>query len=1108
MKNTGFLPALALLLAAFVTICAPAGAQVTTSDIAGTVTDETGAVVPGATIKLIFPATGQEREATTNASGEYVFSQLPPGAYELSATAQGFRTARVENVHLQIAQRQVVNISLQLGQVTEQITVSASAAELAEPETASLGQLIEEREVRELPLNGRNYLTLGSLSPGVAPQIPSSQGPASFISATTQRSDRSILVGGNRESSNSYVIDGIDVRNPRVGDTSINPSLDAVQEFKIQRNFFKAEFGFLPSVINVATKGGSNQIHGSAFEFLRNENLDASNFFAPEAEPFKRNQFGFSLGGPVIKNKAFVFGNYEGLRQRLGVIQRGLFPTTTMLSGDFSGEPAIHDPLTFDESTQSRDPFPNNRVPESRINQVSRNFFEFIPETNAPTVQGANLTGTPVQELDDDQFNIRGDVLLTDKHSIFGRFSYQDAPLNPASLVPLGGRAVLSEGRNAMLQLTSTLSPTTVNVFRASYHFAFLFGQQVPVDRDIAAEIGITNVSSVPINFGVPNVAWQGFSSIGSDGLTQGNRINNYEIQDSISIIKGSHSIKIGGQVRQSRMFLDSDNSPRGSFTFSPVWTAQLGPDGAPLDGSGQPVADFLLGFPQAQSGAVGTTQTHFQFWQNALFIQDDWKVAPTFTINLGLRWEYVSPPLAEELNNISNVNFEADGSTNVGLQKFPILRQVRDTVVERDWNDFAPRVGFAWNPSFQNSSWVFRAGAGIYYDQTQANELQFMTNSPPTFTQQNQVFEGRGFPKAEFGVNSLPDVRRDPITPDFETPQGAFPFAIEERGDKPRVYMWTFSIQKTLGDNWLAEGAYVGSSGARLSKRFNGDADATPGVLFDVTPGVRRFPGITGILFSTNSGLSNFNALNLKLERRFAEGLSLLTAFSWSHSIDTDSAGSFGTPNLNPANFELDRGSSDFDIRNRWVTSLIYELPFGRGKRFGGNARGALNQLIGGWQFNAITSWQTGVNRSVTASNRSTIPFIAQRADATGIDPFSEFTTEDGRTIDPGENFGSGNSDLFFFNPNAFSQPAALRFGTSGRTLIEGPGFWNFDLSLFKNFQLNERFRLQFRSEFFNAFNNTQFNPPTMNVNSPNFGTLQSAQLPRVIQFGLRLDF
>jgi len=1084
----------------------PAQGQGAAAQIFGVVMDRTNAVLPGVHITVTNIETGVQRRAVSGHAGRYAVLQLPPGTYEMTFHREGFRPLGRWGIHLEVNQKARIDATMAVGTLATSILVLADT-DLKDPESASLTQTIPRRAIRDLPLNGRNYLRLGSLSAGVTPQIPPSQGPASFIGATTQRPGRSILVGGNRESSTSYLLDGVEIRNPRVGDTSLNPSLDAIHEFKIQRNFFSAEFGFAPAVVNIASRSGTNQWHGSAYEFLRNNRFDARNFFAKEPEPFKRNQFGFSAGGPLAENAVFIFGSYEGLRQRLGAVQRGRFPTTTMLSGDFTGQNTIHDPLSFDADAGTRDPFPNNVIPASRINRVSRNFFPFIPETDRPTVNGANLTGNPVEKLDDDQFHVRSDWIASPRHSLFGRVSWQDAPLSPASLAPLGGRQVIYKGTNETVQLTSTVSPRLVNHLRLSHHYAELFGQHVPVDRNLAAEIGVTGVSRVPRNFGVPAVAWQGFDSIGSDGLTQGSIMNRYEVSDTVSMIRGPHRIKFGGNLRQARLFLDSDNSPRGNFSFSPAWTAALGASGGPAPGTGHSVADFLLGFPQSQSGAAGTTQTHFRFWQSSLYIQDDWKLRPDLTLNLGLRWEYTSPPRAEELGNISAFNFAADGSSNAGLQKFPLLGQVRETVVTRDLTNFAPRVGLAWNPSFAKS-WAFRAGAGVYYDQTQMNELQFMTNSPPGFRQQNQVFEGRGLPKAEFGVNALPEVAIAPVSPGFETPQGSFLFAIEEDGAKPREYMWTFSVQKSVGDEWLAEAAYVGLQGRRLSKRFNADAAATPGVLQDVTPGVRRFPGISGVLFSSRSGKSQFHALNLKLERRFAKGFSVLAAFNWGHSIDTDSGGSFGTPNLNPANFQLDRGSSDFDIRRRFTASAIYELPLGKDRRYLRNASGLLNAVVGGWQLNTITVFQTGVQRSVTAPNRTTIPFISQRADHTGVNPDAPFQTADARTIRPGEDFSGTNPELFQLNPAAFAEPGPLRFGTSGRNIIAGPGFWNADLSLFKTASLTEQTTLQFRAEFFNAFNNVRFDPPNLNAGDPRFGRILSAQAPRIIQFGLRLEF
>ena len=1074
--------------------------QVNTSAIAGVVTDKSGSVVPNASVTVTQAATGLIRKVTTNEAGEYVVAQLSPGSYEVKIEASGFQQSVAKAVALAIAQRERVDFTLMVGAVSEQIEVTAHA-EIAETETASLGQLIETRVIKDLPLNGRNYLTLGALSPGVIPQIPSSQGPASFVSSTTGRSDRSILIGGQRESSTSYLLDGVELRNPRVGDTSINPSLDAIQEFKIQRNFFPAEFGNSPGIINVATRSGTNQWHGSAYEFVRNQTFDARNFFSVGPEPLKRNQYGGSVGAPILKDKLFVFGNYEGQKQRLGSVQRGLYPTQTQLSGNFTADVPIYDPLTFDPATGTRQLFPGNVIPASRINAVSKNFFPYIPKVDGPTVQGANLVGTPVQSINDDQETVRVDYLISPRNSLFGRQTWQNAPLYPAALVPLGGQLVASKGYNEVVQLTTTLTPTIVNVARAYHSFALLFGEQVPVSSNLAAAIGITGVSTTPLNWGVPGIGWQGYSGIGSNGLTQGNKINNYQLADSLSWIHGKHSIQLGAEVRQSRMFLDSDNGPRGSFTFNASWTAALNPTtGNPVAGTGSGVADFLLGYPTNMSGAIGTSQTHFRFYTQNYYAQDDWKITRDLTINYGIRYEYVSPPVAEELSHVFGFDF------NTGKQLFPILGQIRDSIINPDYHDFAPRLGLAYNPHWA-PSWVLRAGAGIYYDQTQMNEAQFTTNSPPTFFQQNLNYTGKGLPPAQFGVNTLPVLPVPPIDSNYQTPIGTNVFAEELDGRKPREYMWNASVQKSFVSNWLFEGAYIGSQSRRLSKRYNSDAPVLPGHLYDVVPGSQRFPNLGGMLYSSLAGKGSFNALNLKLERRFARGFSVLGAYSWSHSIDTDSGGSFGSPNLNPANFQLDKGSSDFDIRHRLVINGIYELPFGQGKRFFGSASKLVNQVAGGWQLNAITSFQSGVNRDVTSPNNTTVAYVTERADATGIDSGSTFT-KNGVQITPGQDFGSTNRSLYWFNPNAFSVTPALRFGTSGRDIIASPAYWNTDLSIFKDFFLTERIRLQFRAECFDALNQVRFNPPNLDASSPFFGQIQSAQSPRIFQFGLRLQF
>jgi hypothetical protein len=1075
-----------------------ASAQTNTSAIAGVITDETGALVPSATVTVTETATGQVR--TTSASGDYVVSQLPPGKYEVKVAAQGFQTALASGVTLDVAQRARLDFTMKVGQLSQQVEVTARAA-VMDTDTASLGQTIEQRTVNDLPLNGRNYLTLGSLSPGVIPQIPASEGPASFVASTTGRSDRSILVGGQRESSTSYLLDGVELRNPRVGDTAINPSLDAIEEFTIQRNFFEPEFGNSPGIINVATKGGTNQWHGSVFEFLRNDAFDAKNFFSSTTEPFKRNQYGFSLGAPIVQDKLFVFGNFEGVKQRLGVVQRGDYPRQDELTGNFTLDSAIYDPLTYNPATGARAPFAGNVIPASRINTVSKNFFPYIPVVNTLPVQGANVVGTPVQKINDNQETVRVDYLISPKNSLFGRQTWQNAPLIPASLTPDGGQQVASSGENEVAQLTTTITPTIVNVARVYHSYANLFGQQVPVSSNLAAAIGITGVSTAPLNWGVPGVSWTGYSGIGSNGLTQGDKINNYELADSLSWTPGGHAFKFGAEVRQSRMFLDSDNGPRGAFGFAASWTAALNPTtGNPVVGSGNSVADFLLGYPTTMSGAVGTSQTHFRFYTTNLYAQDDWKITRNLTINYGLRYEYVTPPVAEELSHVFGFDFQT------GQQLFPTLGQIRKSIINPDHLDFAPRLGLAWNPDWAKT-FTIRAGAGIYYDQTQMNEAQFTTNSPPTFFQQNLSYTGQGLPPAQFGVNTLPVVAVPPISTSYVTPIGTNVFAEELKGRKPREYMWNVSVQKSIGQNWLAEVAYVGSQSRLLSKRYNSDAPAVPGDLYNVVPGAQPFPKLGGMLYSSEAGKGNYNALNTKLERRFSAGVSILLAYSWSHSIDTDSGGSYGSPNLNPANFQLDKGSSDFDIRQRFVGSVLYELPFGKGKRILGSASGALNQLVGGWQLNLIPTLQSSVNRSVTSPNTSTIAYITQHANAKGISPYSSFSLN-GVSITPREGFGSNNRSLYWFDPFAFTQAAPLTFGTAGRDIIASPGFMNWDLSLFKTFVVHEGMDLTFRAEFFDAFNQVRFDPPNLDSSSPFFGQIQSAEQPRIIQLGLRLQF
>ncbi len=1095
-----------LALSLFCLAGALAFAQTNTSTIAGVITDQSGGAVPDATVAITDAANGQVRTTHSSASGDYTVPQLPPGRYDLKVEAKGFQTAVSSNVTLDIAQRARVDITLQVGSTNSTIEVGAHA-DVLDTDTASLGQTITTKPIEDLPLNGRNYLTLGALSPGVLPQIPNSQAGAganqSFVAQTTERPDRSIYVGGQRESSTSYLFDGAELRNPRVGETSISPSLDAVQEFKIQRNFFQAEFGNSPGIINVASRGGSNEWHGSAFEYVRNDFFDAKNFFSPVVEPFKRNQFGGSLGAPILKDKLFFFLNYEGIRQHLGQVQRILVPDQTLLSGNFAGQPTIYDPTTYNPATQTRTPFLNNQIPASRFNQVALNYLKYIPPPNGPLVQGANLVGTPTQTLNDDQDNVRVDYIINSKNSLFGRQSWENAPISPASLLPLGGQVVSESGENELIQLTSTISPSTVNVFRAYHNYANLFGTQIPTANNLAAQLGFTGLSSSPLNYGLPQVSITGYAGFGGAGLTQGNKLNNYDLTDSFSWIKGPHSLKFGAEIRQSRLLLDSDNGARGAFGFNATWTAALNPaTGLPASNSGNAVADYLLGYPTSASGAVGTSLTHFRYYTTNVYAQDDWKLTPSLTLNLGLRYEFVTPPTAEDadLSHVSGFSFAT------GQQLFPVLGQIRKSIVEADHANFAPRLGVAYNPTWAKT-WTFRAGGGFYYDQTQLNETQFTTNSPPTYGQQSLNYTGGGLPPSQLGLNVLPVTAPAPITPQYQTPKGTLLFEEETRGKTPREYMWTASIQKSFASNWVLETAYVGTAGRFLSKRFNADSDTVPGVLYSAVPGTIRFPNLAGILYSSKAGASSYNALEVKLEKRFTSGWNILSAYTYSHSIDNDSGDAGGTPNLNPSNFQLDRGSSAFDIRHRWVTSVLYELPVGKGKRFLGSASAWQDALVGGWQINFITTYSSGLSTLVTSPDLSGVVFINQRANATGINPGSSFSLN-GQTVSPGNNFGSTNRGLYWINPNSFAETGPLQLGNSGRNVITGPSSWNTDLSMFKQFHLYERAALTLRGEFFNIFNNVRFDTPNLDTSSPAFGTLVSAEPARIIQVALRLQF
>src|SRR5579872_3732868 len=1075
---------------------APIWGQVGNSAISGFIYDKTELVIAGATVALTDPSTGLQREVKSDERGYYKFAALPPGTYDLRVRKEGFQAFAANGITLLVSQDLLQNVTLEVGTATQHVTVEA-VAPMLESESAVVGQVIASRQILDMPLNGRNFLQLASLSSGANPTVLQGS-PASFATSVENRPNISVILDGNRESGVSYLLDGIEMRNDRVGALSFEPSIDAIAEFKVERGFFEAENGFHPGIVNVVTKSGTNSFHASTWEFVRNSDFDSRNFFSNQAQLFKQNQFGVVVGGPILKDKLLFMFDYEGLRQRLGITATGLYPTQRQFSGDLSESfnPPIYDPATYNAQTGTKMPFAGNIIPSSRINSYAIKAVQLLfPVVTAPPTAN-NLLENLVQTQTDDQYIGRLDlprfkIYHFDTQMMF-HFAYGDSAQFRPGTAPLQGLSRPLDPRNVVDQFTTTFSPRTINVLRMGYQRDYSPYQYQGSGGNVnfSQELGLKNTTTNPADYFAPPFSLSGYSGTGGSYNLQ-TISNRYILADDITLIRGSHTIKTGFEIRYTRLLEETATFAAGSLTFTGQFSSQTQPAAngtvSLVPKTGSPVADFLLGYPQAGSAAFGDSLAHFRYTQAGIFVQDDWKVSRDLTLQYGLRYEPSTYP-APELKN----NYIFDQKT--GTLLFPLLGEAPAGLLTHPHREFAPRIGLAWNPAFDRKS-TLRAGYGIYFDQTQLNEMQFQNYGPPFYNLQTFSLSGtQPVPTYTLGVNTFPDVAPVPIQPGYVPPTGTGPFSLDPGNRTPTVYQWNVNYQRDLGSDWLLEVGYFGLHGLHLSKRY--DIDTCSGhndLICDTSR--RPWPNLAQVFLSTTNAWSHYNGLHIRLQKRFSSGFQLLAGYTWQRSIDTDSGGSFGSPTQRSACLNCDKGLSNFNIDHRFTSSISYELPFGRGRAFGRDLPRAVDFALGGWEVATIASFQTGPPQDVTATNLTADTGIhTQRANCLGGDAYAS---------------GSLRSNgLQWLNPANFLADAAGYYGTCGRSAFTGPGLNNWDLSVLKHFRITEGTRVEFRTEAFNAFNHAQFDLPVNSVASPIFGKVTSAEQPRVLQLALKLSF
>ncbi len=1077
-----------LLLLFVVFMAANAGAQTHRGSMRGTITDPNGAVVSGASLKLTNEATSETRSAITTDQGEFIMSSLPPGPYRLEITAQGFATL-VHRIEVRVNQELRVDESLAVGGVTSDPHVIYSPRAELKKDSASIGTVIENRQVEGLPLDGRNFYELTLLVPGAAPAAPGSAGSV--------RGDFAFNVNGAREDSNNFLLDGVYNIDPKLNTFGVRPPVDAIREFEMLTSSYDASFGRNPGAqVNVVLKSGTNDVHGSLFEFHRNAALDARNFFAPagESKPkYIRNQFGGSIGGPIKRDRTFLFGDYEGTRSREGITRVTNVPTLLERAGDFSqsrdifGNPVFvsnpflpRDPVTFQlppcNATNQTGCFPGNRVPQAFQHPIGRALAAIYPLPNR-NVPFQNFVSSPTQIDDNNSFDVRLDHFISDRTSLTFRYSFGDRKLfepftGPTfSLVPGFGDNVRRRSQNVMGALNLILTPNFTNETRVA--LSRVAGSVTQEASRLNQDLGLPVVSPNPRDAGLSFISVTGFSPLGDEGNNPQNSVTNvYQVLDTASYVRGNHLIKFGLDFRFAQQNAFRDVESRGRITFSPF--AQI---------SGNALADLLLGFPLLTTVARVDNPQRLRTQSYNFFINDSFRVSPRLTLNAGLRYEYNTPPV--DTDDRANVYDVTSGS----------LVQVGTNGVPRggfhpDRNNFAPRVGLAWTIGEAQTT-VLRAGYGVYYDQSALAPGEALYFNSPYFD--NNIF---------FSLPGLPLTLSNPFPNFFPFPLPDSALAIQR--DLRTAYMqhWNLNVQHEIARNSVLELGYVGSKGTKLltARDINQPRPSVlpPGLPFVPRPNP-RFDDIDQLESRANS---NYHSLQARFQQRFSRGLAALVSYTFAKSID-DASNFFtsaGDPNFpqDSNNVRAERGRSNFDVRHRLSASYSYDLPFGKGGRYLAD-EGFLSTLLTGWQTFGIVSVQSG--RPFTVALLSEIDNSGTGRSVLGFGANDRPNVVGNPTL---ANRSAGQ----WFNQAAFAFPAPGTFGNAGRNILEGPGYTSVNASLLKNSRLSERVNLQLRAEAFNLFNHPNFNLPDNFLGSPTFGRISSARDPRHLQFGVKLLF
>jgi hypothetical protein len=1091
-----------------------ARSQAARGSIGGEVRDPTGAVIANGQIKLVEIRTNQEYAAKTDKNGFYTIVNLLPGSYLLMVDAEGFKRFIQEGIQLTTGEKMRVDANLAVGSPSETITVTSDVP-LLRSETGSLGQLVDDSKITDLPLNGRSFITLVGLSSGVA--LP----PGTAFPR----------INGGRPRTNEYLYDGISVLQPEPGTVAFFPIIDAIQEFKVETNSPPAEFGrFNGGVVNLSTKSGTNQFHGSAFEFFRNEALNARNMFAPadSARPvFRRNQFGGTIGGPVQKDRTFFFADYQGTRQEIARVRISTVPTLLQRQGIYteavSGKvPVIYDPATTQPVAGggfTRQKFPDNKIPTGRIDQVAAILIERYPK---PTSSGTANNYTRIDNEGDtqDQFDIRLDHLFSNHDQIFVRYSYMRDFATPVTPLPDGSGNITggtlapatTTGHSVASGYTHEFRPKLANEARFGYTRRGLDRAALLLDGPPSRELQLPGIpSNGAFSNEFPTFSISGFQQLGPPANTDSRfRTDVTEIVDQISWQKNRHLFKAGLDFRWERLDIIQPPSPTGLFSFSNLFTDLPG-----TMGTGYSLASFLLGQVQAFSIDLQEKLIRARAHIQEYFIQDDWKPTNRLTINAGVRWT-LNFPSTEVDNQGAVFNLQRQQLDYLGQDGFP--RSGRNL----HWHDFGPRLGLAYRVedktvirSAYALVWIEQAGITTPFTNPQFPFVQ--TVSQRTLDSINPAFV----------LASGPFVAPIPLTPDAGLGQGVF--TVDRSLGSGYVQQWNLFLQREITPNLALSIGYTGSKVTHIGipdtniNQLTVQQLAAGNPLLQKVPNpyygqiprssslgdptiaagqlLKPYPRFTTVsFFRNNVGNTNYNAFQARLEKRFSRGLSFLASYTFSKLIDEASSVFDSTIFAGPvANFpvadsfnrELERDLSTGDIPHTFTLCSTYDLPIGTGHHF--NPRGVFGKLIGGWELAGLLSLQSGIPLAVTQS--------------TNFNSFAGLGTQRPNRIgDPSQD--AQKSTAQWFNTAAFKTAPQFTLGTSSRNPVRGPGYRNLDVALIKRTGIAERVALEFRAEAFNLTNTPPFGAPNVVLGTPGFGSITSAGDPRVVQFALKMIF